>query len=114
MARLERALHLAAGARGALVWRFRGAFTPGDARFLLYLLAHARTRGGLTYVSGRGVTLLHKAGWISKARHDTGLVYTPSGAFVVSVLTWNGRGVGSASDVLAARIARAALSRLGR
>ena len=47
MARLERALHLAAGARGALVWRFRGAFTPADARFLLYLLAHARTRGGL-------------------------------------------------------------------
>jgi hypothetical protein len=113
MARLERALHLAAGARGALVWRFPGGFTPGDARFLLYLLAHARTRGGLTYVRGGGVTVLHKAGWIEKARHDTGLVYSPDGAFVVTVLTWNGGGVGSASDVLAARIARAALSRLG-
>jgi hypothetical protein len=114
MARLERALHLAAGARGALVRRFRGAFIPADARFLLYLLAHARTRGGLTYVSGRGVTVLHKAGWIEKARHDTGLVYSHDGAFVVTVFTWNGGGVGSASDILATRVARAALNRFGR
>jgi hypothetical protein len=113
MARLERALHLAAGARGALIWRFRGALTPSDARFLLYLLAHARTRGGLTYVRGAGVTVLHKAGWIEKARHDTGLVYSRAGAFVVTVLTWNGRGVGAASDVLASRVARAALTGFG-
>jgi hypothetical protein len=114
MARLERALHLAAGARGALVRRFRGAFIPADARFLLYLLAHARTRGGLTYVQGRGVTVLHKAGWIEKARHDTGLVYSHDGAFVVTVFTWNGGGVGSASDILATRVARTALNRFGR
>jgi hypothetical protein len=113
MARLERALHLAAGARGALIWRFPGGLTPGDARFLLYLLAHARTRGGLTYVRGGDVTVLHKAGWIEKARHDTGLVYSPDGAFVVTVLTWNGGGVGSASDVLASRVARIALTQFG-
>ena len=114
LARLERALHLAAGARGALIWRFRGAFTPSDARYLLYLLAHARTRGGLNYARGGGVTLLHKAGWTSKVRHDTGLLYSHRGAFVVTVLTWNGRGVGSASDVLATRIARAATARFLR
>ena len=113
MARLERALHLAAGSRGALVWRFPGGFTPGDARYLLYLLAHARTRGGLNYVRGGGVTVLHKAGWIVKARHDTGLVYSRDGAFVVTVLTWNGGGVNSAADVLATRVARAALNRFG-
>jgi hypothetical protein len=111
LARLERALHLAAGARGALIWRFRGAFTPSDARYLLYLLAHARTRGGLNALRGGGVTLLHKAGWTSKVRHDTGLLYSRRGAFVVIVLTWNGRGVGSASDLLATRIARAASGR---
>lgn len=111
LARLERALHLAAGARGALIWRFRGAFTPSDARYLLYLLAHARTRGGLNAIRGGGVTLLHKAGWTSKVRHDTGLLYSPRGALVVTVLTWNGGGVGSASDVLATRVARAALQR---
>ena len=111
LARLERALHLAAGARGALVWRFRGAFTPSDARYLLYLLAHARTRGGLNAVRGGGVTLLHKAGWTTKVRHDTGLLYSRRGAFVVTVLTWNGNGVGSASDLLATRIARAAAAR---
>jgi hypothetical protein len=112
LARLERALHLAAGARGALIWRFRGAFTPADARFLLYLLAHARTRGGLTGVWGGGVTVLHKAGWITKARHDSGLVYSSGGAFVVTVLTWNGGGVGSASDLLATRVAQTAIDRL--
>jgi len=112
LARLERALHLAAGARGALVWRFRGALTPADARFLLYLLAHAQTRGGLNGVRGGGVTVVHKAGWITKARHDSGLVYTANGAFVVTVLTWNGNGVGSASDLLATRVARAGLNRL--
>ena len=114
MARLERALHLAAGARGALIWRFRGAFIPADARYLLYLLAHARTRGGLTYLNGHGVTVLHKAGWIEKARHDTGLVYSRHGAFVVTVMTWNGGGVGSASDILASRVALAALKRFRR
>jgi hypothetical protein len=114
LARLERALHLAAGARGALIWRFPGAFTPSDARFLLYLLAHSRTRGGLTGVWGGGVTVLHKAGWITKARHDSGLVYSHGGAFVVTVLTWNGGGVGSASDLLATRVARTAIERLLR
>jgi hypothetical protein len=114
LARLERALHLAAGARGALVRRFRGAFTPSDARYLLYLLAHARTRGGLNGVRGGGVRLLHKAGWTSKVRHDTGLVYSRRGAFVVTVLTWNARGVGSASDGLATRIGRAAAARFLR
>ena len=110
LARLERALHLAAGARGALIWRFRGAFTPADARYLMYLLAHSRTRGGLNGARG-GATVLHKAGWITNARHDSGLLYTPHGAFVVAVLTWNGRGVGALSDLLATRVALAALRR---
>ena len=110
LARLARAVHLAAGGSGPLVWRFRGAFTPADARHLLYLLAHVREPGRLTrFLSGASV--LHKAGWITKARHDNGLVYWPGGAFVVTVMTWNGSGVGSASDVLAGRVALSALDR---
>ena len=42
----------------------------------MYLLAHSRTRGGLNGARG-GATVLHKAGWITKARHDSGLLYTP-------------------------------------
>jgi hypothetical protein len=110
LARLARAVHLAAGGSGPLVWRFRGAFTPSDARHLLYVLAHVREPGRLTrFLSGASV--LHKAGWITKARHDNGLVYWPGGAFVVTVMTWNGRGVGTGSDVLAGRVARVALNR---
>jgi hypothetical protein len=76
----------------------------------MYLLAHSRTRGGLNGARGRA-TVLHKAGWITKARHDSGLLYIGDGAFVVTVLTWNGRGVGSFSDLLATRVALAALGR---
>jgi hypothetical protein len=57
---------------------------------------------------------VQKAGWITRARHDGGLVYWPGGTFVAVVLTWNERGVGVASDVLAGRVARAALARLSR
>jgi Beta-lactamase enzyme family len=110
LARLARAVHLAAGGSGPLIWRFRGAFTPSDARHLLYLLAHVREPGRLTrFLSGAAV--LHKAGWITKARHDNGLVYWRGGAFVITVMTWNRGGIGTASDVLAGRVARVALNR---
>jgi Beta-lactamase enzyme family len=110
LARLARAVHLAAGGSGPLIWRFRGAFTPSDARHLLYLLAHVREPGRLTRFLF-GAAVLHKAGWITKARHDNGVVYWPGGAFVVTVMTWNGAGVGTRSDVLAGRVARVALNR---
>jgi beta-lactamase class A len=113
LARLHRLLHLAAGARGLLVTRFRGQFTPTDARYLLHVLAHVREPGRLTRFL-TGASVLHKAGWIGKARHDSGLVYWPGGAIVVTVMTWNANGVGSSADVLAGRVAAAALRRAQR
>jgi beta-lactamase class A len=110
LARLDRQLHLAAIAKGLLIARFRGEFTPTDARYLLYVLAHVREPGRLTrFLSGAAV--LHKAGWIGVARHDSGLVYWSGGVFVAAVMTWNQRGVGTASDVLAGRVAYSSLSR---
>ena len=112
LARLFEDVHLAAGGHGPLIARYGSAFTSSDARYLLYLLAHVRDRGKL----GRGLAggpyaLVHKAGWISYARHDAGLVYWPGGVYVVAVMTY-GSGVGVASDVLAGRTAKAALARL--
>jgi beta-lactamase class A len=113
LARLHRLLHLAAGARGPLVTRFRGQFTPADARYLLYVLAHVREPGRLSrFLSGASV--LHKAGWIREARHDSGLIYWRGGAFVVTVMTWNPGGVGTSADVLAGKVAVAALRRAQR
>ena len=113
LARLYRLLHLAAGARGLLVTRFRGQFTPADARYLLYVLAHVREPGRLTrFLSGASV--LHKAGWIGTARHDSGLVYWRGGVFVISVMTWSARGVGTPADVLAGNVALASLRRFGQ
>jgi beta-lactamase class A len=110
LARLDRQLHLAALAKGLLIARFRGEFTPSDARYLLYVLAHVREPGRLTrFLSGASV--LHKAGWIGVARHDSGLVYWSGGVFVATVMTWNPRGVGASADVLAGRVASSSLSR---
>jgi hypothetical protein len=64
--------------------------------------------------SQRGVAVLHKAGWIAAARHDSGLVFWPGGVFVVSVMTWRGSGAGTSSDVMAGRCAEVALARFRR
>ena len=76
-------------------------------------MAHVREPGRLTrFMSDASV--LHKAGWIGVARHDSGLVYWSGGVFVATVLTWNPRGVGASSDVLAGRVAQASLGRFGQ
>jgi Beta-lactamase enzyme family len=111
--RLLRYLHLAADGQGLLAQRFRGSFVPADARFLLYLLTHARPNWLARYLPGAAATA-HKPGWITRARHDAGLVYWRRGAYVAVVLTWNGRGVGAASELLAGRVGRAAFDRFAQ
>jgi beta-lactamase class A len=114
LARLLKLVHLAAGGKGPIIRRL-GTFTEADARYLLYLLAHVDDPEKLgRFVHGGGVAVLHKAGWISHARHDAGLVYWPGGVFVATVMTWSYGGVGTSSDVLAGRVARAVLTSLHR
>jgi Beta-lactamase enzyme family len=109
LAVLMRALHLAAAGRGRLARR--GSFTPTKARFLLYLLAHTHVSRVDRFLHDQPAVVLQKAGWITKARHDMGLVYWRGGVFLVVVLTWNERGVGISSDLLAGRVGRAAYLR---
>jgi Beta-lactamase enzyme family len=112
LARLFADIHLAAAGKGPLAARYGSTFTASDARYVLYLLAHVPDRGKLgRFIGGGPYALLHKAGWISDARHDAGLVYWPGGVFVVAVMTY-GSGVGVASDVLAGRVTTATLGRL--
>jgi beta-lactamase class A len=111
LARLFTDIHLAAGGRGPLIARYGSTFTQSDARYLLYLLAHVPDRGKLgRYLAGGPYALVHKAGWISEARHDAGLVYWPGGVLVAVVMTY-GSGVGTASDVLAGQAVEVALAR---
>lgn len=110
LARLHTLLHMAAARRGAL-HRLSGRFSSADARFLMWMLAHVADRGKLDrFLPGR-VRVLHKAGWITRARHDAGIVYARYGSFVAAVMTWRPAGTSSSSDVLAGRVARAALRR---
>jgi hypothetical protein len=80
---------------------------------MLYVLAHVVDPGKIDrYVGTRpDVAVLHKAGWIIHARHDSGLVFWRDGVFVVAVMTWNGVQAGVASDILAGRVAQIALRR---
>jgi hypothetical protein len=112
LARLHRYTHRGAVGQGPLMG-LPGYFTAADARYLLYTLAHVRDPGKLDrYVGDEpGVSVLHKAGWIMHARHDSGLVYWSDGAFVAVVMTWNDYGVGPSSDILAGRVAAVALER---
>ena len=111
LARLARAVYLAAAGRGPLP---RLGVTGSEARYLLWLLAGVGDGGKLGRYLGGSATLLHKAGWLATARHDSGLIVWDGGVFVASVLTWNANGVGSASDVLAGRVARSARVAFGR
>ena len=115
MAELWRALWLASGGVGPLRAAQPG-LSAAECRHLLWLAAHVRDLPKLDRVErGRpGVRVLHKAGWISTARHDTGLVFWPGGVFVASVMTWNARGAGVSGDVLAGRVASTLLARLRR
>lgn len=112
MTSLWRAIWLASGGRGPLRAKQPG-FTPADARYLLWLLAHVRDTPKLDGIVGkrRNVEVLHKAGWISAVRHDTGLVFWRGGVFVAAVMTWKPGGVGPSSDRLAAKVAAVALRR---
>ncbi len=110
--RLLRAVWLAAAAKAHSVLP-SPASAAGDARYLLYFLVRVRDPGKLDREVGRisGVRVLHKAGWIDDARHDDGIVLWGGGAFVVTVMTYRAAGVGVSADVLAGRVAAAALRR---
>ncbi|MCY7303511.1 MAG: class A beta-lactamase-related serine hydrolase [Thermoleophilia bacterium] len=112
LAALLRAVWLAGSGKGPLRTAQPG-FTATDARYLLYLLVHVRDPGKLDREVGLvpGVRVLHKAGWINDARHDNGIVFWRGGAYIVTVMTYRGAGVGTSSDVLAGRVASAALRR---
>ena len=115
MTSLWRSLWLASGGSGPLR-RSQPGLTPADARYLLWLTAHVRDEPKLdtTLRRDREVDVLHKAGWISTARHDTGLVFWEGGAFVAGVMTYRPYGVARSSDRLAGRVATLALKRFRR
>lgn len=112
MASLWRALWLASENRGPLRSAQPGV-TRDDARYLLWLLAHVRDLPKLDRRVSRSadVAVLHKAGWISTARHDTGLVFWKGGVFVAAVMTWSPAGMTVSADRLAGSVAAIALAR---
>jgi beta-lactamase class A len=114
LARIHKLLHRGAAGHGRLM-DLSGQFTSSDARYLLWTLAHVRDPGKLDrYLNEPGTSVLHKAGWISTARHDSGLVYWSDGAFVAVVMTYRTGGVGAASDILAGKVAQTAFERFSR
>lgn len=103
LARLARAVYLAAAGRGQLLAL---GVNGSEARYLLWLLAQVADPGKLDRFLGSEV-LMHKAGWLPNARHDNGVIAFAGGAYVATVMTWQ---VGAA-DELAGRVSLAALQR---
>ncbi len=112
LAQLYRFVHLAAQGEGPLLG-LEGTFEASDARAILWFLAHSSDHGKLDRLLGKRTIVAHKAGWITEARHDAGLIYTPKGAFIAVVMTYTGGGAGESSDLLAGRVAKAVQERLG-
>jgi hypothetical protein len=111
LAELHRAIWLGTAGLGPL-GRPRFGVSAAEARYLLYVLAHVGDRAKLgRLVRAPSVVVLHKAGWVNTARHDAGLVAWRGGVFVAAVMTYRGSGAGTSSDVLAGRVASAALRR---
>ncbi len=104
LARLARAVYLAAAGRGPLL---RLGVSGSEARYLLWLLAHVDDRGKLDRFFDGSPVVLHKAGWLDNARHDNGIVVYDGGVFVASVMTWRV----PAADELAGRVALSAFAR---
>ena len=104
LARLARFVYLATAGKGPLP---RLGVSSSEARHLLWLLAQVDDRGKLGRFIGPGDVLMHKAGWLPEARHDSGIVAFRGGVFVASVLTWKT----ARADELAGKVARAALLR---
>jgi beta-lactamase class A len=99
LARLARAVYLAAAGKGPLL----GLGVSGsEARHLLWVLSTVPDRGKLGRFLGRSAMLFHKAGWLRDARHDNGIVVTAEGAFVATVMTWRS----ATADILAGELAR--------
>jgi hypothetical protein len=103
LARLARAVYLAASGKGPLL---RLGVTASEARYLLWLLAQVTDRGKLDRFLSSPV-VMHKAGWLTGARHDNGILAFEGGVFVASVMTWHT----AAADELAGQVALSAFAR---
>jgi hypothetical protein len=104
LGRLARSVYLAAAGKGPLLGL---GVTGSEARYLLWLLAQVADRGKLDRFLGSGPVVMHKAGWLPGARHDSGIVAFHGGVFVASVMTWRT----PAADELAGRVSLAAFTR---
>ena len=104
LARLARGVYLAAAGRGPLLSL---GVSGSEARYLLWLLVRVTDRGKLDrFIGSRGV-VMHKAGWLPGARHDSGVVAFRGGAYVATVMTLQT----AAADELAGKVSLAALQR---
>ena len=104
LARLARVVYLAAAGKGPLL---RLGVSGSEARYLLWLLAQVTDRGKLDRFFGTGPVVMHKAGWITNARHDNGIVVDGGIVFVATVMTWGVR----EADALAGRVALSSFAR---
>ena len=102
-----------ASAAGDPVARRASGLTVARARLALgWLLSSEQRLENASLLAGgapRGAPIAQKNGWLRAARHGAGVIFAPSGARIVVVLTYDASGVSpTAGRTVGARVARVA------
>lgn len=89
------AIHECANGRGPLVQRFAQQIEPRECQEMVALMGQNADKERLVAGLPQGVEAAHKSGWIPDMKADAGIVFAPSGPYVVSIFVWKG---GALSD----------------
>lgn len=111
LGRLMASIHRGAAGLGGI--RKLGISRASAGREVLGRLLESGDRSKILAGLRPGVLAAHKSGYTQQVKHDSGLVYLPSGPIVVVAMSWSGGGVSDASgNRFIADVTRAAVRRL--
>jgi beta-lactamase class A len=81
-------LHECSLGQGPILEHFPGQITPEECQAMLGLMEHNADSRRMVAGLPAGVTVAHKTGWITDMKTDVGIVFSPGGAYVLSVFVW--------------------------
>lgn len=73
---------------GPLLEHFPGELTVEECRAMVDLMAHNADDRRMVAGLPEGTPSAHKSGWISDMKADAGIVFSPGGAYILSVFVW--------------------------
>lgn len=93
MGLLLAAIYDCAAGHGPILEAFPGEVTSGECRAMLEWMGQNDDLDRIVAGLPRGVPVAHKSGWIADMKADAGIVFSPHGAYVLSVFVWEEGGL---------------------